>query len=429
MTLTLSTLRATIAAAALAAIACPAAPAGAATRGPCIVGQRGAPTCLIGSALATRVRDGDTVAARIEGAAARDVRNTGIQAVEFGECHYTEAKRRLARLVHPGTRLRLAGRSASSYSQGRPRRAIYVRRAGRWIDPSRVLVREGYVLWDPNPVEDAWNADYSRLAQRAAGRRRHLWNPRACGPGPRPAARLRVLAQWDAEGDDQANRNGEYVRIEHRGGAGAISLRGWYVRDAAQRRYTFRFGTLRPGRTVTLHVGSGRHRGSSFYWGLPRSIFENFDNPHSNARGMGDGASLFDPGGNLRASMMYPCRYACANPTRDRVRMTVHNRRDDEAVLITNVSTVPVDLDGHVIKTSTSRIYDFGALGVSSIVRPGETLRVTVGGSAAGDSRLDRHWEQAPPIIDDRTGVVELRTLTHLLTACYAEGAASCPGS
>lgn len=401
MTLTLSNLRATIAATALAATACTPAVAGAVTRGPCVPGQPGGPRCLIWSAVATHVRDGDTVTARIEGGAPRDVRNTGIQAVEFGQCHYTEATRALARIIHPGTRLRLAGRSASSTTMGRPRRAIYARIGGRWVDASRAVIRAGYVLYDPNHVENAWNADYSRLAQRAATRHRHLWNPRACGSGPRQGARLRVLAQWHGNGPD----DGEYVRIEHRGGAGPILLRGWYVRDAAQRRYTFRSGTLRPGRSVTLYVGRGP---SPFQWHRPAPIFENES---------GDGAYLFDPDGDLRASMMYPCRYRCADAARSRIRMTVHNVHADEAVLLTNVSHVPVDLDGQLVRTSGGRVYDIGAGGRMSMVRPGETMRIAVGGSARDDSRLDRHWEVAPPIIDDRTGVVELRTFTGLLTA------------
>jgi hypothetical protein len=91
----------------------------------------------------------------------------------------------------------------------------------------------------------------------------------------------------------------EYVRIDHRGGAGAISLRGWYVRDAAQRRYVFRYGTLRPGSSVTLYVRNGP---SPFQWHRPGPIFENAS---------GDGAYLFDPRGNLRAARMYPCLYRC----------------------------------------------------------------------------------------------------------------------
>jgi hypothetical protein len=220
------------------------------------------------------------------------------------------------------------------------------------------------------------------------------------------------------------------VRVEHRGGAGPISLRGWWIRDAALRRYTFgRGATLRPGRAVTLHVGSGRHTGSSFYWGQPRAVFEAVDNPNSPAVGMGDGAYLFDPNGDLRASAQYPCRFACRNPARRRLRMTVHYTRADEYVLIRNTSSAPVDLDGQVVKTSMQRHYDFGARGVISMLWPGETLRLDVGGDPENDSRLQRHWGLAPPVLDDRGAGVALRTLTGLLTACYRWGAGSCPAS
>ncbi|MCW2989415.1 MAG: hypothetical protein JWM73_9 [Solirubrobacterales bacterium] len=429
MTLTLSTLRATIAATLALAALGPAA-AGAVTRGPCIPG-RARPTCLVWPGHAVGAPDGDTPNVSIEGAAPRHVRITGVQAMEGRECHGPSTTVRLNRLIDAahGT-VRLAARSAGSTSLGRPRRAVYGRIGGRWVDFGRTLLREGYALWDPNPVEDAWNRDYSRLAQRAAQRGRELWNPRACGSGPRQAARLRLFVQWDAEGDDTVNRNGEYVRVEHRGGAGPIALRGWWIRDAALRRYTFpRGATLRPGAIVTLHVGSGRHVGSSFYWGQPGAVFEAVDNPHSPATGMGDGAYLFDPQGDLRASSQYPCRYACRNPARAQVRMTVHYARADEHVLIRNVSPAPVDLDGQVLKTSMQRSYDFGARGVSSLVRPGETLRLTVGGDPNDDSRLDRHWDLAPPILDDRGAGVALRTLTGLLTACYRWGAGSCPAA
>jgi hypothetical protein len=54
---------------------------------------------------------------------------------------------------------------------------------------------------------------------------------------------------------------------------------------------------------VTLYVGSGTSDGASFYWGLPKSVFgQEIDDE----RAMGDGAYLFDPQGDLRASDVYP---------------------------------------------------------------------------------------------------------------------------
>ncbi|MFL5844383.1 MAG: lamin tail domain-containing protein [Solirubrobacteraceae bacterium] len=427
MTLTLTTLRATIAAALL--FAALTATAGAATRGPCVVGQA-RPTCWVWSGHAVGAPDGDTPNIAIEGSAPRHVRITGIQAMEGRECHGPSTTARLNRLIDAAHgRVRLAARSASSSSMGRPRRSVSGLIGGRWVDFGRVLLREGYVLWDPNPVEDAWNRGYSALAQRAAARGRGLWNPRACGIGPKQSVKLRLFVQWDADGDDTVNRNGEYVRVEHRGSGGPVSLYGWWIRDSALRRYTFpRSAVLRRGQSVTLHMGGGRHTGSSFYWGQPSSVFEAVDNPRSPAVGMGDGAYLFDPQGDLRAAFQYPCRRRCRNPARTRVRLTVHNEHADEYVLIRNVSSRPVDLDGQVAKTSMQRSFDFGARGVLSMLWPGETLRLDTGGDPADDSRLHRHWGLSPPVLDDRSGAVALRTLTDLLTACQRWGSAACPG-
>ena len=407
------------------------APVAAERRGPCLIGERGGPSCVVWNGFARGTPDGDTPYVSVEGAGLRYVRMTGIQAMENGDCHAAAATARLRGLIRAtGGRVRLAARRASSTSGGRPRRAVAGRIGGRWVDFGAVLLREGHALWSPNPVEDAWNASYNRLAQRAARAKRRLWNPRACAPGPVQAADLRVGVQWDADGDDRTNLNGEYVRVTHRGGGGPVRLSGWHVRDATLRRFVFPRGTvLRPGRSVTVHVGRGDDLGARLFWGLRSPVFEAIDNPNTASQGMGDGAYLFDPHGDLRASSVYPCRHACANPARGRVQMTVNYRRADEYVLLRNVSAAPVDLDGQVVKTSMQRSYDLGARGLPTVLAPGETLRLDTGGDPAGDTRLRRHWGLAPPVLDDRGAGVALLTLTGLPTACYAWGAGRCPTS
>ena len=44
-------------------------------------------------------------------------------------------------------------------------------------------------------------------------------------------------------------------------------------------------------------------------WTLAHPMFEN---PPPDGRALGDGAYLFDPQGDLRAWMMYPCYVNCA---------------------------------------------------------------------------------------------------------------------
>ena len=65
-----------------------------------------------------------------------------------------------------------------------------------------------------------------------------------------------------------------------------------------------------------VDVGEESDGVSVFGWGLRAPVFANVTGDED---AMGDGAYLFDPLGNIRASMIYPCRFAAA-PTRSRAR-------------------------------------------------------------------------------------------------------------
>jgi micrococcal nuclease len=88
-----------------------------------------------------------------------------------------------------------------------------------------------------------------------------------------------------------------------------VQIGGWWVRDSALRRYTFPAGTAVPAKgAVYVHVGRGKATATHKYWGLPAPAF---DNPTTDALAIGDGGYLFDPRGDLRAWMIYPCVLAC----------------------------------------------------------------------------------------------------------------------
>src|SRR5829696_2113242 len=113
---------------------------------------------------------------------------------------------------------------------------------------------------------------------------------------------------------------GEVLKVQNRSPDRSLALGGWWVRDSMLRRYTFPGGTvLGPGQTVTVHAGHGADASGVLHWGLDVTLFPN------NA---GDGAYLFDPDGDLRASMAYPCVVACADPNQGALALDADPRHE-----------------------------------------------------------------------------------------------------
>ena len=209
------------------------------------------------------IDDGDTVDVDLERGGVVRVRFIAIQAMELteyhrevrgkvspeirGHCHAVAATRRLHSLVY-GKRVRLTSRFASSRRGSRLARFVAVQRGGDWSDVGAILMAEGHTLLSVNPVEYGRNRRYRELAQRAAAAGTRIWDTDACGRGPAAAAELRVSVRWDAEGNDGANVNGEWIRISS---STPVSLAGWWVRDSA----------MRGNRGVTAPVRS-RHGGA-----------------------------------------------------------------------------------------------------------------------------------------------------------------------
>jgi endonuclease YncB( thermonuclease family) len=289
-----------------------AAPAAEARSGPCLPGGDG-PRCTFWTARVVHVHDGDTLEVKVRGRTLR-IRVTGIQAMEQtvyssyatrrrGECHAVAATNRFEQLIRRSRGVvRLAAQDRRSRSGSRWRRSVAVRSGGGWRDVGHVLVSEGHALWLTNPVEWAWNERYAAAAERAAAERLRLWHPDACGAGPSAQADLDVRVNWDADGVDVENPNGEWIRVVNRSDRD-IALGGWWVRDSALRRFRFPGGAVAPADgSVTVRVGRGEQHGNVFHWGLGEPAFENLA---EDGRHVGDGGYLFDPDGDLRAFAMY----------------------------------------------------------------------------------------------------------------------------
>jgi endonuclease YncB( thermonuclease family) len=414
------------------------------TSGPCLENGTG-PTCSYWYGTLAGVNDGDGVDVDLEGDGTStpvSIRLNGIQAMELtrysdvgdreGQCHAVEAADRLEEVVGIGTRVRLAAQHTSSASGSRPRRTLFYRDAnGVWRDVARTMLYEGRVLWLPATDEPAHNAEYGYWAQRSASRKVRLWDTDYCGSGPSQANPIKLWVTWDANGNDGTNLNGEWVRIKNRGSS-SISLAGWSVRDSAYRGmtasdttstlgrgYVFPSGASIPaGGAITVFIGSGTSTSTRFYWNQTASVFENV----TASTNLGDGAYLFDPDGDLRASMMYPCRTGCSDPLQGKLTLSAMydprgtDTADNEYVYLRNNHTARIHLESYQIWNWPNG-YTFGA---GSYLDPGEAMRLYLGKGTS--TRTKRYWGLSSPYLTNSGDNVALRTLTNVVVACKTWG-------
>lgn len=374
-----------------------------------------------------RVVDGDTIEIDIagDGKPAVHVRNAGIQALETGQCGASIATKALKAMVSPGQTVVLRARDASSTStdgSGRVRPLRYVDlKSG--LDVQLELLKRGLVLAYPLGARELARQDkYHRAAQKAAQDGIGLYSGTVCARGPQQGARLRLWVNWDADGHDSENLNGEYVRLLNEG-TKSLDLAGWWLRSPTNARYTFPAGTaIAPGKYLTLHSGSGQNTSSHFYWGGKGGRFYNVkpDGVHA------FGAYLFDPDGDLRSWSMYPCTWGCWEPlsTVSNVTWTANyqpdgDEREDpnlETVDLTNTSSRRIDASFRVV-TIRGRLMEFGP---NSYVDPGETLRVHMGHGT--QRRLHKYLGNDTQMLFNSGGSVILRNTEGVQIACARWG-------
>jgi hypothetical protein len=303
----------------------------------------------------------------------------------------------------------------------------------RWVsvngtDVGTVLLNEGLAVPFPHFYEDAKNYTYMRVGTVAARKKIGIWDDNACGNGPDQDNLLRLWVQWDADGTDNKNLNGEYVRIKNYGDD-AVSLAGWWLRDSVDHYYYFKSTQSIPANgRVTIHMGKGTNTSTNFYANFGRTIF---GNPAPDISRYGDGAYLLDRNGDIRAYMMYPCVYACSANLKGKIRISVRANPDgspddpnDEYVKITNVSGGAINLAGYLLE-SPPYIYDFDhRRGLSSKLKPDQSMRIYIGKGHESD-RL-RHWGKSEPILTNPGDLVIVRTFDRIRAACKDWGSASC---
>ena len=214
-----------------------------------------------------------------------------------------------------------------------------------------------------------------------------------------------------------------------------LPLHGWWIRDSwlnygPEHRpgYAFPPGTVVPaGRSIRVHMGCGGNSLLDLHWCHQTSVFENvtYDRTH-----MGDGAYLFDPQGDLRSWQMYPCVLACTDPLQGKVRLLVHPQAP-EFMTIFNTSTVPVDLQGYILKEHLRGYHSKYVFGYhfrdDSVLNPRESMMIWVQGNPRDDTRLEKFVGRPQQyVLADGGNAVDLRTDTDILITCSRWGNGVC---
>ncbi len=394
-----------------------------------------------------RVTDGDTFLGDIpaEGSSRARVRLSGVQAMERGECHADDAERLLRQLLPHNSAVTVKARSKTSRvpnhkeSEPRPLRLAF---NAQGVDVQDELLRAGVVL--PNLMRrETINQDtYWRTAQEAALAGVGLFDTDSCGTGPSQEAQLRLMVNYNADGNDRENQNGKYARILNEGATPVDLGAGFGLRTAKHAMYKFPAGTVvQPGGEVLVHQGQGRDGGGHFYWGNYRAtstaeqtekvqVGDTFTNPAVSRYKMG-GAYLVDRDGDLRAWTLYPCQVDCANPLAGQVDMSVIYDPDgnenldpnSEQIQLRPANGAPIDLSYHVLEVGEGEVLEFPA---GSVVQPGETMTVHVGRGTP--TRLHQYLGRDDSILPNfgKGARVVLRTHETQRVTCFAWGATTC---
>jgi endonuclease YncB( thermonuclease family) len=330
-------------------------------------------------------------------------------------CGGAEATDVLKSVLQPGTKVQLRSLDKSSENRGRIRRYAFA-----WnplterydIDVQAVVAQSGLAMWFTIKNEAFLSYQYRVMIAQTQIEKRGIWNPNYCGPLEQPNADISVIVNWDAEGNDNENVNGEFVVVRNIGDQD-VDLTGWLLRDSSLIAWFYFPGgsVLAPNDFRVVHVGkgvSGTPNPRDLYMGSDTALFPNV------VAGLflGDGAYLLDRNTAMRSYNEYPCVLDCSDPLQGVLRITevnpvatakrVAKRANQEYVRIRNDGLVPALLDGYYLRRGVST-YPFL---VNSVIEPGRSLTVRIGKGTP--TRVTQYWGKDSTLLRDRGDRVAL---------------------
>jgi micrococcal nuclease len=394
----------------------------------------------------THISDGDTIDVQIHGESdTKSIRFIGIQTTEVNhggapnDCYADEATQRLTSITGgEGATVILRSKNLNAVDRfGRLRRHIFVIKNGQEVNVGKKLLEEGLALPLTMDDETIYDAQYAKIAQIAKSESLGLWSSigltaaNHCAVSADSAnSSFDIMVKFDAEGDDNQNVNGEWVKIKNTSGR-RVDISHWWLRDSAL--YFFRFPNatiLDRGEEITVYVGKGQNSSNTFYWGKNYPIFDNswdgvylhdyldYDTEdYSNLRDL--------PRGNIKAAFLYPCVYNCTDDLKTKIFIVANadapgndqQNVNGEWVSIANISDGNINLKNyllHYVKHG-SRSYYFED---DTILYPNEVLYLYMGRGT--DTRLEKYVGRSTPILANSGGEAWLTTMDSILVGSFS---------
>ena len=207
-----------------------------------------------------RVIDGDTIVLD-DG---RTVRYIGMDTPERGDQYYDEATEANRRLVD-GKKVKLELDVEEKDRYGRTLAYVYVGD----IFVNAELVRDGYARAYPYPPNERYRKLFASAEKEARQKGVGIWSSEPQGRGIDI-----VEINYDAEGNDRDNLNGEWVAMTNSTDSD-IDMAGFTLNDDSDHLYTFGDFILPAGHTVTVFSGAGVDDSTSLYWTSSSPIWNN----------------------------------------------------------------------------------------------------------------------------------------------------------
>lgn len=216
--------------------------------------------------------DGDTI--RLS--TGQKVRLIGINTPESGQPYYNEANQKISELIG-GNRVTLKKDVEDKDQYGRLLRYVYVNDTHVNLE----MVRQGMAIayeFEPNVK---YSDEFYEAESQARNAKIGIWTP--------SSHTLKISEfNYDAEGNDNENLNGEFIIFTNEGNS-SLELTGWMVLDESNNEYYFPSFFLGNGSSVTLYTGSGTNSQTELYWGSTKSIWSN----HGDAAFLRDSEGFF----------------------------------------------------------------------------------------------------------------------------------------